>query len=238
MLSRRSRVVAVILVAACAAIAARVAAPSDSHHFRFSAALACGVERWGIKTLKDRPRLLRARPTTVAHLTALPRPAYLPPTRLLFERRIFTVIARSDARPARGRPRLPPRPAQRLAHDDRREALAALHQGCDLDPAQADELGAEVGTSLCQGACGRSCLFRLPPRADWCRPKRDRAPSRPRLRLPLKQGPCTASASVVIGRRTVRGFVSDAVHRTATSRPRLWRHPLPQLPRAVGCGRP
>jgi hypothetical protein len=94
MLSRRSRVVAVILVAACAALAARVAAPSDSHHFRFSAALACGVERWGIKTLKDRPRLLRARPTTVARLTALPRPGYLPPRRLPFEHRIFTVIAR------------------------------------------------------------------------------------------------------------------------------------------------
>jgi hypothetical protein len=92
--SRRSRVVAVILVAACAAIAARVAVPSDSHHFRFSAALACGVERWGIKTLKDRPRLLRARPTTVGHLTSLPRPAYLPPRRLPFEHRIFTVVAR------------------------------------------------------------------------------------------------------------------------------------------------
>jgi hypothetical protein len=88
------RVAIVILVAACAAIAARVATPSDNHHFRFSAALACGVERWNIKTLKDRPLLLRARATTVAHLTSLLRPAYLPPGRLLFEHRVFTVVAR------------------------------------------------------------------------------------------------------------------------------------------------
>ena len=84
-----------ILVAACAAIAARIAAPFNSHHFRFSAALACGVERWNIKTLKDRPFLFRARPTTVAYLTSLPRPAHLPPARRLpFEHRIFTVVAR------------------------------------------------------------------------------------------------------------------------------------------------
>jgi hypothetical protein len=84
----------VLLVVLAAAVVARVAAPAHQRPARFSAALACGVERWGIKTLKDRPRLLRTRPTTVAHLTALPRPAYLPPTRLPFEHRIFTVIAR------------------------------------------------------------------------------------------------------------------------------------------------
>jgi hypothetical protein len=80
-----------IIVASAAA--ARVAAPAPEQHAAFSAALACGVERWGVKTLKDRPLLLRARPTTVAHLTSLPRPAFLPPTRLRFEHRIFTVVA-------------------------------------------------------------------------------------------------------------------------------------------------
>jgi hypothetical protein len=56
--------------------------------------LACGVERWNIKTLKDRPRLLPARATTVASLTRLRRPPYLPPRRrLLAERRIYSVIA-------------------------------------------------------------------------------------------------------------------------------------------------
>jgi hypothetical protein len=84
----------VLLLALVAVVAARVASPAHQRPVGFSAALACGVERWGIKTMKDRPRLVRARRTTVAHLTSLPRPAYLPPTRLRFEHRIFTVIAR------------------------------------------------------------------------------------------------------------------------------------------------
>jgi len=60
------RVLIVLLIALSAALAARVAAPGPKRHGHFSAALACGVERWSIKTLKDRPRLLPARPTTVA----------------------------------------------------------------------------------------------------------------------------------------------------------------------------
>jgi hypothetical protein len=89
------RALVVLLIVLVAAAAARVAAPAHQRPVRFSAALACGVERWGIKTLKDRPRLLRARPTTVARLTSLPRPAYLSPSRRLpFEHRIFTVVAR------------------------------------------------------------------------------------------------------------------------------------------------
>ena len=55
---------------------------------------ACGVERWDIKTLKDRPLLLRAKPTTVAFLTSLPRPKpFPPPARLPLERQIYTVVA-------------------------------------------------------------------------------------------------------------------------------------------------
>jgi hypothetical protein len=87
------RLVVVILVAACAAVAARIAAPSYSHHFRFSPALACGVERWKVKTLQDRPRLLPLRDTTIAYLVGRPRPASLPATRLPFERHIFRVRA-------------------------------------------------------------------------------------------------------------------------------------------------
>jgi hypothetical protein len=79
----RKRLVAVVLVAASAAIAARVAAPAPKHvPASVSARLVCGVERWNIKTLKDRPLLLRARSTTVTHLTSLRRPPYLPPRRL------------------------------------------------------------------------------------------------------------------------------------------------------------
>jgi hypothetical protein len=88
------RALVVVMVVVVGAVAVRVAAPAHQRPVRFSAALACGVERWNIKTLKDRPRLLRARPTTVAHLTSLRRPAYLPPGRLPFEHRIFTVVAR------------------------------------------------------------------------------------------------------------------------------------------------
>ena len=83
----------VVLIALVAAVAARVAAPAHQRQVRFSAALACGVERWSIKTLKDRPRLQPARATTVGHLTSLPRPSYLPPSRrLVAERRIYSVI--------------------------------------------------------------------------------------------------------------------------------------------------
>ncbi len=86
----------VLLIAVASAAAARVAAPAPRQiPASVATQLACDVERWNIKTLKDRPLLLRARATTVAHLTSLRRPLYLPPRRrLLRERQIFSVIAR------------------------------------------------------------------------------------------------------------------------------------------------
>ena len=88
------RVITVVVLAALAAVAARIAAPAPAHQTRPSAAFACGVERWRIKTLQDRPRLVPARATTVAHLISVPRPAYVPTTaRLPSERRIYSVIA-------------------------------------------------------------------------------------------------------------------------------------------------
>jgi hypothetical protein len=87
------RVSIVLILALTAAVAARVAAPAPARQVHVSAALGCGVERWPIKTLKDRPVLAPAQPTTVAHLTSLPRPANLPNTRLPFEHRTFTVVA-------------------------------------------------------------------------------------------------------------------------------------------------
>jgi hypothetical protein len=86
------RVLSVLLIAVIAAVAARVAAPS--HATRLHASAVCGVERWAVKTLQDRPRLLRVRPTTVASLVRIPRPAYVPRTRRLpLERRIYSVVA-------------------------------------------------------------------------------------------------------------------------------------------------
>ena len=90
MTSKRLAVVA--FAGMLALVAARVTAPS-AHSAPLSRALACGVERWAVKTLQDRPRLLPARRTTVAHLVSLSRPAHVPKTRLPFERHIFTVTA-------------------------------------------------------------------------------------------------------------------------------------------------
>jgi hypothetical protein len=99
-LLRRRRIAAVVLVAAIAAVAARVAAPAPNHPAGFSAALSCGIERWAIKTLKDRPRLLPAQATTVANLTRLPAPGYIPAKRrLASERRIYSVFASVTLKP-------------------------------------------------------------------------------------------------------------------------------------------
>jgi hypothetical protein len=99
-LLRRRRIAAVVLVAAIAAVAARVAAPAPNHPAGFSAALSCGIERWAIKTLKDRPRLLPAQATTVANLTRLPAPGYIPAKRrLASERRIYSVVASVTLKP-------------------------------------------------------------------------------------------------------------------------------------------
>jgi hypothetical protein len=81
----------VFLLLAAAVVAARTAAPSHSQQFRFSAALACGVERWKVKTLQDRPRLLARQVKTIAQLIARHRPAHLPATRLPFERHVYRV---------------------------------------------------------------------------------------------------------------------------------------------------
>ena len=90
---RSRRIVAVALVVACAVLAARIAAPSSGGHFRYSAALACGVERWKVKTLQDRPRLLRAHAIPMSQLVSHDRPTPLPGTRLPFERHIWSVDA-------------------------------------------------------------------------------------------------------------------------------------------------
>src|SRR6059058_997699 len=55
--------------------------------------VACGVERWAVKTLQDRPVLRPARPTTVRFLVTRRPLAHLPTRRLPFERNVFTVAA-------------------------------------------------------------------------------------------------------------------------------------------------
>jgi hypothetical protein len=88
------RIALVIAIAIVAAVAARIASPSGNRQVRISAALACGVERWKIKTLQDRPHLSSVRPTTVAHLAGLPRPHRVPQSRrLASERNVYSVVA-------------------------------------------------------------------------------------------------------------------------------------------------
>jgi hypothetical protein len=81
----------VIIIAASAAAA--VASPSACRSSAVAARAACGVERWTVKTLQDRPRLLPARVTTIHFLVTRPAPTTLPPSRLPFERHVFTVTA-------------------------------------------------------------------------------------------------------------------------------------------------
>jgi hypothetical protein len=56
-------------------------------------ASTCGVERWTVKTLQDRPRLLPPRQTSITFLTRLRAPSFLPEARLPIERHVYTVRA-------------------------------------------------------------------------------------------------------------------------------------------------
>ena len=53
----------------------------------------CGVERWKVKTLQDRPKLNAAKTATIAQLIAEPKPSPLPGTRAPFEFNVFKVTA-------------------------------------------------------------------------------------------------------------------------------------------------
>jgi hypothetical protein len=88
MTSKRFAVVA--LVGALAVVAARVAAPS-AHPLHVSHALICGSQRWVQQTLQDRPKLIAAKPTTIAHLVGLTRPTPAPVARSQFERHIYSI---------------------------------------------------------------------------------------------------------------------------------------------------
>jgi hypothetical protein len=55
--------------------------------------IACGVERWTVKTLQDRPSLLPVQTTTIRYLVTRPAPQTLPDARLAFERHVYTVTA-------------------------------------------------------------------------------------------------------------------------------------------------
>jgi hypothetical protein len=78
---------------AAIAVLVLVAAKTNSASAHRSATPACGLERWTVKTLQDRPRLLPVRRSSVVALTNLPAPVVLPISRLPFERRVLRVVA-------------------------------------------------------------------------------------------------------------------------------------------------
>jgi hypothetical protein len=53
----------------------------------------CGVERWKVKTLQDRPSLLPVQTVTIAYLISRTKPVPLPGDRAPFERHQFKVTA-------------------------------------------------------------------------------------------------------------------------------------------------
>jgi hypothetical protein len=88
----RSRILVGVGLVAVAGLLAAWA----SHPQRTAAATRradCGVERWTVKTLGDRPSLRPAQAASIKSLTALPAPEGLPQTRLPRERRVYRVTA-------------------------------------------------------------------------------------------------------------------------------------------------
>lgn len=87
----KRRVLAVLLVMSAVCAAPLVTRAQDA--FPASSLAACGVERWTVKTLGDRPVLRPSRTGTLRYLVTRPAPRSLPDRRLPFERNAFTVFA-------------------------------------------------------------------------------------------------------------------------------------------------
>jgi hypothetical protein len=83
------RLLLVVLVATALATSAALSAQLSNA----ASTAACGNDRWTVKSLQDRPRLLPARKTTIHFLITRPAPSHLPDTRLPFEHHVFTVVA-------------------------------------------------------------------------------------------------------------------------------------------------
>lgn len=91
---RRVRIVrSVLALGAAVAFITPAALGGSPASVQNGATVACGVERWTVKTLQDRPRLIPLRDTTIAYLVSRPRPDTLGDRRLPFERHIFRVTA-------------------------------------------------------------------------------------------------------------------------------------------------
>jgi hypothetical protein len=143
----------------------------------------CGVERWAVKTLQDRPRLLPVQTVTLRFLVIRPAPAALPTTRLAFERHVYKVTAAVTL----------------VGHEDDgdfhlalragllhmiAEALAGLHREGDTRVAPTD--AGRSGRRACPRTSEhhRRLVFRLQARPGRRRTERDRVAPDPRVQLP------------------------------------------------------
>jgi hypothetical protein len=63
-------------------------------HAGTSTSTKCGVERWKVKTLQDRPKLHAVKLSTIAKLISVTKPSPLPGTRAPFEFNVFKVKAK------------------------------------------------------------------------------------------------------------------------------------------------
>ena len=95
MAARRLRIAAAIALVTVAGLLASWASkpPRTTAASAATGRVVCGVERWTIKTLGDRPLLLPSRPTSIKFLTSRRAPYSLPSRRLPFERHIYRVTA-------------------------------------------------------------------------------------------------------------------------------------------------
>jgi len=66
----------------------------STSHAGTSTSTKCGVERWTVKTLQDRPKLHAVKTATIAQLITEPKPGPLPGTRAPFEFNVFKVNAK------------------------------------------------------------------------------------------------------------------------------------------------
>jgi hypothetical protein len=151
--------------------------------------MACGVERWSIKTLKDRPRLLRARKTTAAHLVGLPRPTpFPPPGRAPLERRIYSVVAAVtlDRSEADLDHHLVLRSGSRTMIAETPSSLCTAGATLYRRKQMAD--ARKVGRVCTKARVVGVAFLDYNPRPDGSSSERDRAPPGSRLRLPVTVG--------------------------------------------------
>ncbi len=176
------RRIAVAAVVGISLVVARVAAPSHASHFRYSAALACGVERWKVRpcrtvracSVSTRSRSRSWSPTSDQRQCrdkASLRASYL-------QRRCLR-----DARQARGGRGFSPRPRVWRQRHDRGVALVGVCAQGDAVSAPADARSMHEVAALLASARRRRRVLRFQAWPDGRRPERSRAASDPRLCL-------------------------------------------------------